>query len=1254
MAPRGCRALFIAAARSWAPLLLMVGAFFTAACNAGRSSPALETSRRALLTPGFQETAVWSGFIQPTAVRFAADGRVFVAEKSGRVLMMDNLADTTPTEFARLNDSVHDYWDRGLLGLAIHPQFPVQPYVYVLYSLDAPIGGTPPVWKDACPEPPGGTDDGCVIGARLSRLEAGGPGGVSKGETILLEKWGQQYPSHSIGDLAFGADGALYVSSGDGASFGFVDYGQRGLPKNPLGDPPVPVGGTQTPPTAQGGALRAQSLRRPSGPADLDGTIIRIDPLSGAALPDNPNAASADLDARRIVAYGLRNPFRLTTRPGTSELWIGDVGFSTWEEINRVVAPGDATLENFGWPCYEGRLRQGGYDGANLDICEKLYAEPAATVAPYYTYNHGNKVVAGEECPVGNSAVTGLAFYSGDKYPPRYKGALFFADHARECAWVMLPGADGLPDPAKIETFGVGLSRPSDLQMGPDGYLYYVDHGEGEVRRISYLLPKAIASGTPLAGPPPLVVSFDGSASTPPLPTDTITYAWDLDGDGEFDDATDPKTSVVYDKVGTRAVRLRVTDQRGVAVESAPLSVVVSESAMTSVPPVPVIDTPVASSGWKVGDVISFSGKATDAEDGPLPATGLTWLLVMQHCPGGCHAHVVQTFTGVASGSFTAPDHEFPSHLELRLVATDSSGIRRSTSVRLDPATVFVTLQSQPPGLELALGLEGRPSPFGQELIAGGKTSVGAPPLQTSEGLGGVTYSFVSWSNGQPASHDLGPLTSSQTVTAVYRPAGLTAQYFEDLELMTAAKLTRIDPEVNFDWGRGSPDPAVPESFSARWTGFVLVPTTDLYTFYTDSDDGVRLWVNGSLVVDNWTRHSVTRDRGFIPLLAGTKASIRLEFFDDEIDAVAKLWWSRLVAPTPAIVPASRLYPACVAGACPGGLACVGGECVAQCPIACGEGQRCQIAAAGGQCVDGCQGLTCGRGKCVAGACLSKCAGVTCTGGLTCTPETGMCEDQACKSVTCEAGKACTLGGCKPLCELSGCPETERCNTTSGACVPKCMGVSCEPGFACTAKTGTCEDRCLTMTCPGQACQVGDCKPVCVVRGCAGTELCNATTGACEAKCAMITCAPGEACVATTGQCAPTCAQPPCTDAGAPPTPPDAGASDGPALSDGPGPTDDAPSLPGDAESSADAPVGMDAAPATDASATADGSAPDSTAGTDGRPRVATRNEGCGCDLGAQQPPAGAAPLLLAAGGLLLIRRRRRQLLKVPRPDASP
>ncbi len=323
-------------------------------------------SAGAALPAGFQESTAFSGLTNPTVVRFASDGRVFVAEQTGRIKVFDDLQDPSPTLFADLSGRVQHFWDRGMLGMALDPQFPTRPYVYVSYTHDAAIGGTAPRWGDTCPTPPGATGDGCVVSGRLSKLTASGS--VMTGpEQVLIEDWCQQYPSHSIGALAFGPDGALYMSGGDGASFGFGDYGQDGSPLNPCGDPPTGVGGTQTIPTAEGGALRSQDLRTGGDPVSLDGSVIRVNPDTGAALPDNPLAGNADANARRIVAYGLRNPFRFTFRPGTSELWIGDVGWGNWEEIDRVVNPLAATLTNFGWPCREGPNDLGNY--RDLNIC---------------------------------------------------------------------------------------------------------------------------------------------------------------------------------------------------------------------------------------------------------------------------------------------------------------------------------------------------------------------------------------------------------------------------------------------------------------------------------------------------------------------------------------------------------------------------------------------------------------------------------------------------------------------------------------------------------------------------------------------------------------------------------------------------------------------------------------------------------------------------------------------------------------------
>jgi glucose/arabinose dehydrogenase/PKD repeat protein len=729
-------------------------------------------SAAAALPPGFQESVVFSGLSNPTALRFSPDGRIFVAEKNGRIKVFDNLADTTPTLFADLSTNVYNFWDRGLLGLALDPAFPSQPYVYVLYTYDhelgssapAPRWGTPGVLSDPCPTPPGPTADGCVVSGRLSRLQASGNVMVGS-EQVLVEDWCQQYPSHSTGSLAFGADGALYASGGDGASFNFADWGQDGSPLNPCGDPPGTVGSLLSPPTAEGGALRSQDLRTSGDPVSLDGAILRVDPATGAGLPDNPLASSTDANARRIVAYGLRNPFRINVRPGTNEVWVGDVGWSTWEEVNRLVDPlgtGLEDVENFGWPCYEGQGRQPGYDGANLNICENLYGQAGAVTGPHFTYNHGSQVVAGEPCPTGSSSVAGISFYQGGPYPAAYDGALFFADYSRDCIWAMKADASGIPSPGLLESFVAPAANPVDVQISPAGELFYADFDGGTIRRIRFVSanqpPVAVASANPTSGSAPLTVTFDGSGSSDP-DGDPITHAWDLDGDGLFDDSTAVQPTFTYTQAGSFTVRLRVTDSPGASSISDPIVITVGNS-----PPTATVAAPPGSFTWRVGDVINFSGSGSDAQDGNLPASALSWSLILHHCPSTCHTHPLQDFVGVASGSFVAPDHEYPSYLELVLTASDSGGLTDTASVTLQPQTVNLTFTTSPSGLQLVLNGGSAATPFTRTVIAGSTNTISAPSPQT---LNGTNYAFASWSDGGAQTHVI-TASSAATYSAVY------------------------------------------------------------------------------------------------------------------------------------------------------------------------------------------------------------------------------------------------------------------------------------------------------------------------------------------------------------------------------------------------------------------------------------------------------------------------------------------------------
>ena len=735
---------------------------------------------------GFADVVVASGLTEPTALSFAPDGSMFVAEKSGLITRyVSGVASTV----ADLRTQTHNYWDRGLLGLAVDPQYPTRPYVYAMYTYDALPGGSAPHWgspgqtSDSCPTPPGPTTDGCVVQGRLSRLTIP-PGGAMTAEKVLVEGWCQQFPSHSVGTVLVGPDGSLYASGGDGASFGFADYGQQ---KNLCADPPGAAGTNLTAPGAEGGSLRSQSVRRPAGePVLLNGAIVRVDPDTGAGRPGNPFAASADANARRIIAYGMRNPFRFTIRPGTDELWAGDVGWNTVEEIDRIPHGADGTAENFGWPCYEGAGKVPAFDSAGLSMCQSLYASGGAT-GPYYSYPHGAQVAPGDGCLAGSSSLSGVAF-AGSGYPAEYAGSLFFSDYSRDCVWVMKRGANGQPDPAQVTPFVTAAGGVVQLVTGPDGELYYVTLA-GEVHRVHYLggnhQPAAHATATPSLGQPPLTVHFDGSASTDP-DGDPLSYSWDLNGDGLFGDATIANPQWTYTAPALVRARLLVSDGRGGS-GTTEIPVTVGNPAP---PPVPVIDSPTAALHWQVGDPIAFSGHATDGSGAALAGSALSWQVVMYHCPSNCHTHPIQSFPGVDSGQFAAPDHEYPSYLELVLAATGTDGQRASTTVRIDPLPAPLTATTNPPGLQLTLLDTAGAAPLTRTVIAGSSISVSAP---LSQSLNGRVYDFAGWSDGGAATHNVVASTVPPALVATYqaRPLGLVAAYgFEEGSGNATADLT--------------------------------------------------------------------------------------------------------------------------------------------------------------------------------------------------------------------------------------------------------------------------------------------------------------------------------------------------------------------------------------------------------------------------------------------------------------------------------
>jgi glucose/arabinose dehydrogenase len=774
----------------------IVGLLLLAFCLLGAANAAAAVT----LPPGFQSEVVLEanppgveGTNETTNFKFAPDGRIFVATKGGKILVYQpgQHQASEATLFADLAKQTYDNGDHGLLGLALDPKFDSgRPYVYALYTynheLGAPAGAMPEFPSsgsgsteyegDACP-----VENECVVSGRLVRLTAEGDQAkenVLSGEAeeaVLLEDWCQQSSSHSIGDLGFGPEGALYVSGGEGAIYTDRDYGQY---ENLCDDPPGVKGTPLEPPTAEGGSLRSQSLLRPgakesaNGKVLLSGTLDRIDPDTGEGWPGNPEAASPNANARRIVGFGFRNPFRFVVNQRLGDVFLGNVGANKWEEIDRV--PLGAPLYNSGWPCYEAdELSE--FAVLGLAACERLEHTPGSTAAPFFYYSHFQPVVPGDECSYKNgSAISGQAFYEGSSYPAEYDNALFFSDSVRGCIYVMLADdEDGEPDPATVRPF-LSSDEPKypgvDIEQGPEGSIYYTTLDDGKISRVVYD-PEVVTARLTTTGHPwgnaPLSVTFNAGGSTAPS-GHTLEYEWDLTEGGFGTPTTSATKSRTYTD-GTKNVHVavRVKDAQTGKTSIAAMTVYPGDS-----PPQITFITPEPSLTWGVGDRIEFEGYANSMEQGnehaDMPEEDLFWKTRLLHCPheaSSCHEHPLQVFPGVKGGTVLAPDHSYPSYINFILSASDARGLSNEASVKIKARPIPLQIHSEPPGIEIGVGESSVTTPAEYLVIENSRTTVAAPNEAV---VGGVKYAFQGWSDGGARVHEVSS-TEPGTYTAIYR-----------------------------------------------------------------------------------------------------------------------------------------------------------------------------------------------------------------------------------------------------------------------------------------------------------------------------------------------------------------------------------------------------------------------------------------------------------------------------------------------------
>ncbi|MFN8122689.1 MAG: PQQ-dependent sugar dehydrogenase [Thermoleophilia bacterium] len=657
---------------------------------------------------GFSLRTVASGFALPTAFAYRPDGRMLVAEKDGRVRIVNNGANEV---FLDLRAEANSGNDGGLLGLAVG----ASGEVYVLYT------------REVNPASPDSVNRAEVIVAAY-RPSAANPLRADLASRRVLVSGLEVTPiNHVGGGLRLDPQGRLLIALGDGATFKDVD---------PL-------------------ALRSQDLD------SLAGKLLRIDPATGNGVPDNPyyNAANPGSVRSRVMARGFRNPFRFGLDSQTGAVYVADVGWNDWEELD-VVSPDGTNPDrdrNYGWPCYEGAntgpVKQVGYatDPATAATCASVYSPAeggtgAGSAGPLVALSH-----AGNQ----GGSITGGPMYRGTAYPAQYRGAVFLADYSLDKFMLYRPQSG-------LENFGTAGSwgNPVDIQTTPAGTIAYASISTGEIREIAYISsnnpPVAVAKATPASGAAPLTTTLSAAGSTDPDPGTTLTYAWKL-GDGST--ATGATVTHTYAK-GSYTATLTVKDQQG-ATATATVPV---DSGNTR----PSVTISVPRTTYRIGDAIPFTISATDPEDGAIPAAKIGWEIVIHHLD---HLHYDAGHTG-AGGTVVSDQHGDSVHYEIRATATDSLNGSTTVSQELLPETRDLTLASSPAGVQVVLDGQARTTPHVRPSAIGQEHTLSAPSTVT---VGGVQYVLrgIDTGSGLVAANRVAFTTpaAAQTVTVRYGSA---------------------------------------------------------------------------------------------------------------------------------------------------------------------------------------------------------------------------------------------------------------------------------------------------------------------------------------------------------------------------------------------------------------------------------------------------------------------------------------------------
>lgn len=685
---------------------------------------------------------------------------------------------------------------------------------------------------------------------RISRFTANGNSTLPESEFVLLNLNTMAGSIHNGGAMGFGIDGKLYVSVGDGAD-----------------------------------ANTAQSKNT------LLGKVLRMNP-DGSIPNDNPffNDATYTGINKLIYALGFRNPFSMDIQPETGKIMLCDVGNSAWEEVNEIQAG-----KNYGWPGIEG--------------VRTTQTAPPNYMDPIHAYSHDNAC-----------SIVGASFYNPEheQFPAEYIGKFFFADYCGGYIHFVNPAT------GSVQSFGTGIDRPLAIRVDHhSGTMYYLQRAgmgggstgdntstpDGSLWKVTYT-----GTGEPVvaAQPESILVSVNEEASFSVVASGNqpILYQW-MENGVDISGATTSTYTIANAQLidDGKIFRCRISNAVGEALSNEAVLSVTSNTR-----PTPVITSPRTGVLYRAGEIISFAGSATDIEDGSLPASQLTWRIDFHHDE---HSHpALSGTTGIFSGEYEVPtigETEDNVWYRIYLTATDNQGFSKTIHHDIFPEKTTIQLATIPPGLKL--NLDGQPieTPATISSVVGITRTLEAPSTQYQ---GIELFVYDQWTESalnQTFTFNVPEGGASYTGEFISVPIGdgdgLWGSYYNQSRSFDGVpNLMRIDETINFEWGDDSPDVLIyDDNFTARWEGFLLPQFTDTYTFYTVSDDGVRVWIDGDLIINQWIPQGPTEWSGNYAVTAGELYPVRIEFFEDGGGAVMKFLWKSTLLPKQ-IVPKQQLF----------------------------------------------------------------------------------------------------------------------------------------------------------------------------------------------------------------------------------------------------------------------------------------------------------------------------------------------------------